>query len=107
MKITQLIAAAVIVLPALGTSLANAADGEALFKEKTCVACHGAEGKKPLLPIYPKLAGQNKDYVVQQMKDIKSGTRANGQSAAMKGVMHLVSDEEIEALADYLSNLAP
>jgi cytochrome c len=39
------------------------------------------------------------------MKDIKSGARANGQSAAMKGVMHLVSDEEIKALADYLSKL--
>jgi cytochrome c len=39
------------------------------------------------------------------MQDIKSGARANGNSAAMKGVMHLVSDEEIKALADYLSKL--
>jgi hypothetical protein len=27
------------------------------------------------------------------MLDIKSGARANGNSAAMKGVMHLVSDD--------------
>ena len=107
MKITRLIAAAIIVSPVLGVGLANAADGEALFKEKTCIACHGAEGKKPLLPIYPKLAGQNKDYMIQQMTDIKSGKRANGQAAAMKGIMHLVSEEEIKVLADYLSNLAP
>lgn len=39
------------------------------------------------------------------MKDIKSGARNNGQTAAMKGVMGLVSDEEIKALADYLSKL--
>jgi cytochrome c len=39
------------------------------------------------------------------MKDIKSGARNNGQTAAMKGVMHLVNDEEIKALADYLSKL--
>jgi len=78
-----------------------------LFKEKTCTACHGPEGKKPLLPVYPKLAGQNKDYMIQQMTDIKSGKRANGQAAAMKGIMHLVSEEEIKVLADYLSNLAP
>jgi cytochrome c553 len=32
---------------------------------------------------------------------------ANGNSAAMKGVMHLVSDEEIKVLADYLSKLKP
>ena len=41
------------------------------------------------------------------MKDIKSGARANGMSAAMKGIMHLVTDEEMEALAKYLSTLQP
>ena len=39
------------------------------------------------------------------MLDIKSGARANGNSAAMKGVMGLVSDEEIKAIAEYLSKL--
>lgn len=83
----------------------QAEDGAALYKAKTCVACHGAEGKKGLLPSYPKLNGQNKDYLVVQMKDIKSGARANGQSAAMKGVMHLVNDAEIEAIATWLSSI--
>lgn len=82
-----------------------AEDGAALYKAKTCVACHGAEGKKGLLPTYPKLNGQNKDYLITQMKDIKSGARANGQSAAMKGVMHLVNDAEIEAIATWLSSI--
>lgn len=84
---------------------AQAEDGAALYKSKTCVACHGAEGKKGLLPSYPKLNGQNKDYLIAQMKDIKSGARANGQSAAMKGIMHLVSDAEIETIATWLSGL--
>lgn len=86
---------------------AFAADGAKLFAEKTCNACHCAEGKKPLMPNYPKLAGQNAAYAEQQMKDIKSGARNNGQTAAMKGVMHLVNDEEIKALADYLSKVKP
>ena len=51
------------------------------------------------------MAGQNAAYAEQQMKDIKSGARNNGQTAAMKGVMHLVNDEEIKALAEYLSKL--
>jgi cytochrome c len=84
---------------------AHAADGAKLYAEKTCVACHGKDAKTPLLPIYPKLAGQSSGYAEQQMKDIKSGARSNGQSAAMKGVMHLVSDAEIKVLADYLSKL--
>ncbi len=93
--------AAFVATPAL------AADGAKLFTEKTCNACHGPEGKRQLVPKYPKLAGHNAAYAEQQMKDIKSGARNNGQTAAMKGVMHLVNDAEIKAIADYLSKLKP
>ena len=97
--IVMMTAALILTLPAL------AADGAKLYMEKTCVACHGKDAKTPLTPQYPKIAGQSAAYAEQQMKDIKSGARANGQSAAMKGVMHLVSDAEIKALADWLSKL--
>ncbi len=73
---------------------------------KDLLACHGKDAKTPLKGMpYPKLAGQNAAYAEAQMKDIKSGARSNGQSAAMKGVMGLVNDEEIKALAEYLSKL--
>ena len=81
------------------------AKGKALYKSKTCIACHGADGKKPVLPTYPKLAGQNKQYLIVQINDIKSGARDNGQTAAMKGVMHLVTQEEIRAIAEWLASL--
>jgi cytochrome c len=55
-----------------------------LYKQKTCWSCHGKDAKTPILPAYPKRAGQNADYLFEQMKDIKSGTRNNGQTAAMK-----------------------
>jgi cytochrome c len=86
---------------------AQAADGAKLYAEKTCNACHGPQGNKPLLPDYPKIAGQNAKYIERQMLDIKSGARANGNSAAMKGVMHLVSDAEIKALSEHLAGLKP
>ena len=92
-------------------STAALADGAALYAEKTCIACHGKEGKKPLIAAYPKLAGQNAGYMEQQMRDIKSGARANGSSAAMKGVMvnaegdQLVTDSDIKEIAQYLSKL--
>ncbi len=100
MKKTLLFATAMIV-----TSPTFALDGAQLFQEKTCWSCHGKDAKKTLTPQFPKLAGQNAAYAEQQMKDIKSGARANGQSAAMKGVMDLVNDEEIKAIAEYLSKL--
>ncbi len=102
MKSTMFLTA---VLVTLTSSAVLAADGAALYAEKTCVACHGKDARKPLLPNYPMIAGQNAAYIEQQMLDIKSGARANGQTAAMKGVMPLVSEAEIKILAQYLSKL--
>jgi cytochrome c len=84
---------------------AAAEDGAKLYKIKTCWACHGKDANTPIMPNYPRLAGQNADYAYNQMQDIKSGVRSNGQSAAMKGVMHLVSDEQMRIIADWLSTL--
>ncbi|SDX53465.1 c-type cytochrome [Thiocapsa roseopersicina] len=82
-----------------------AMDGAELYVTKTCVACHGKDAKTPILPIYPKLAGQSPDYAYNQMVDIKSGARSNGMTAAMKGVMHLVNEEEMRAIATWLGTL--
>ncbi|MGE5467599.1 MAG: c-type cytochrome [Ignavibacteria bacterium] len=101
----KLIVASVGLAMLAGTAVA--ADGAKLFQDKTCWSCHGKDGKKPLLPDYPKIAGQNKGYIEKQMKDIKSGARANGNSAAMKGVMEIVDDADIPAIADYVSKLKP
>lgn len=84
---------------------ALAADGAELYKTKTCWSCHGKDANTPILPIYPKLAGQNAGYALQQMKDIKSGARSNGQTAAMKGVMGLVNEDEMKAIAEWLATL--
>ncbi|MCU7934315.1 MAG: c-type cytochrome [Candidatus Thiodiazotropha sp. (ex Dulcina madagascariensis)] len=100
----SLTAMALLLVMGVGAN-AQAAGGAELFKVKTCWACHGKDAKTPIMPIYPKLAGQNADYAFNQMKDIKSGARSNGQSAAMKGVMGLVSEEEMRAIADWLSTL--
>lgn len=89
----------------LASQTATAEDGAALYTAKTCVACHGADGKTPVLPAYPKIAGQNEAYVLQQMKDIKAGTRKNGMSAAMTAVMATVTDEEVAILAKYVAEL--
>ncbi len=94
-------------LLAMSPAAVLSADGEKLFKTKTCSTCHGKDGKTPIMPMYPKIAGQNKEYTLQQLVDIKSGARSNGQSAAMKGVMHLVSDEEMKAISEYIATMAP
>ena len=57
------------------------------------------------LSCLPKLNGQNKEYLLAQMKDIKSGARSNGMAAAMKAMVANVSEEEMAAIADYLSQV--
>lgn len=87
------------------TAIAADLDGAKLYSDKTCHTCHGKDANSPLIAGYPSIAGQSKEYIMQQMKDIKSGTRSNGQSDAMKGIMHLVSDDEITAIATYVATL--
>jgi len=82
-----------------------AGDGAAIYKAKGCAACHGADAKTPIMATYPRIAGQSKEYLTQQMTDIKTGKRNNGQSVVMKGIMAAVSDEEIADLAIYISGL--
>ena len=102
MKKIALIASATVLVLGMGTASAGGAD---LFTAKGCGGCHGPDAKSPIMPTYPKLAGQNAEYAANQMKDIKSGTRANGQSAAMKGVMAGVSDAEIKEISEWLATL--
>jgi cytochrome c len=80
-----------------------AADGAELYKTKICNTCHGEDGSQPVMALYPKIAGQNAEYSLQQMKDIRDGKRTNGLSAAMQAVVSTVTDEEFQAIAGWLS----
>ncbi|MBB1302847.1 c-type cytochrome [Pseudoalteromonas sp. SR44-8] len=104
-KITKLLLGASLSMVASMSFNSMAADGAALYTAKMCQTCHGPEGKAPIMAMYPKLNGQNKEYLVAQMKDIKSGARNNGMTAAMKAMVATVTDEEFEAIADYLANV--
>lgn len=94
-------APAAVAAPAAAPAPAN--PGGALYVAKGCNACHGAEGKAPIMPMYPKVSSLPAKYIVNQLKDIKSGARANGQSAVMKGIMAAVSEDDMAKIADYLS----
>ena len=82
--------------------------GENIYRngipEKTvlaCIACHGptAEGIGP----FPRLAGQHKAYLVKQLTVFRD---THGRpDTPMTEVSRQLSDAEIQALTDYLSNL--
>lgn len=68
---------------------------------QTCVACHGADGAKTVMDDYPILAGQYADYIVQALKDYKSGKRKN---PIMAGIITGVDEKDFEALAQFFAN---
>ncbi|MFT7244288.1 MAG: cytochrome c [Candidatus Azotimanducaceae bacterium] len=73
-------------------------------KEMVCRTCHGEGGAKTLIPSYPKLNGQNKDYLVQVLKAYKKGERKAGMAAVMAAQAAMLSDAEIVELAEYYSS---
>jgi cytochrome c len=77
-------------------------DGQALYRAYGCSACHGDAGNAPL-PEHPTLAGQDAAYLIEQLRDFKKGARTNGLSASMWGYLKTVPDEELVAIAQYLS----
>ncbi|MEN8214429.1 MAG: cytochrome c [Pseudomonadota bacterium] len=103
---TLSLSATIILMAGIGSTAAAedaALDGASLFLTKACLSCHGADGRTPIQPVYPKITGQNADYTYNQMRDIKSGARSNGQAVVMKGIMAAVSEEEMRAIAEWLS----
>jgi cytochrome c len=93
----------IVPLALIASGAAFAQDGAQLYQARGCTACHGPTGDKPIAPTYPKLAGQNAPYALQQMQDIKSGKRNNGLSQIMKPIVANVPDAELKAIAEWLA----
>ena len=67
-----------------------------------CAGCHSPNGAG--IPAqYARLAGQHQDYTIAQLTNFRTGTRAN--SAQMTAVGKRMSDEEMQAVADYIAGL--
>jgi cytochrome c553 len=88
-----------LVSAASGSMAADIAAGKS--RSAQCAACHGPDGHA-IAPMTPNLAGQDEDYLVQQLKDFRSGTR---QSETMSVIAKPLSDTEIANLAGYFNSL--
>ena len=99
MKIMQLLM--ILGLNLISTELAYADYDAGKAKAEVCAACHGADGNSQIT-IYPKLAGQYKNYLIQTLNSYKSGSRKN---AIMNGFAAGLSDQDINDIAKYFELL--
>ncbi len=87
--------------------------GERLFRGgfsvkgiPACTGCHGPAGLGNPPAKYPRISGQKAAYLTQQLKNYRAGKRSGyPQGKIMQGVAAKLTDEEIEALASFLSGL--
>ncbi len=83
---------------------AKVTEGEEAYAKSGCVGCHGKDGVKPISG-YPMIGGQKKEYLALQIKEIRDGVRANGRSRMMTAMVKRVTDPQIDAIAEYLSQI--
>jgi cytochrome c553 len=90
-------------LLAVGSNLYR--NGNLSSEVSACIACHGpsGEGNKPAA--FPALRSQHADYLIKTLNDYKSGVRSKNPDNMMNMITKKMSDEEIKAVAYYISTM--
>src|SRR6202041_1853239 len=70
-----------------------------------CMACHGATGKGNEPAKFPSLRGQQSAYVIKQLTEYASGTRATGPNGIMQTIAKRLSPDDIRNLASYVQGI--
>lgn len=78
-----------------------------------CTGCHSPSGNGNAPAGYPMLGGQYADYLAKQLHAFRDGAHDEGDSSArrndeakvMRGVAAHMTDQEIKAVANYISGL--
>lgn len=68
-----------------------------------CFLCHGATGDSSS-PLYPKLAGQNSEYMLKQLRNFKRGER---ESSDMRKVVADMDENDMQSVAFFFSRQQP
>ena len=70
-------------------------------KAQACTACHGPNGIS-VNAMWPTLAGQHEDYLLQALKSYRDGSRVDPVMSAQAA---LIAEEDVARLARYFASL--
>ena len=65
-----------------------------------CAACHGNQGQG--MAVFPKLAGQNSEYIIDRLTTYKNRGEVGNMSSTMWSQAAMLSDQEIETLGKFI-----
>src|SRR6516225_12323378 len=72
-----------------------------------CSSCHGPDGRS-ISPTFPRVAGQQKDYIVAQLQAFRDKTRADPHAQTyMWGMAARLSGSTIDGIAGYYASQTP
>ncbi len=90
----------------------NLKRGEAIYRGgdeskhiSACIACHGPDGRGNAQAGFPALSGQHAQYVVEQLKNYKSGKRQTDINHIMRDIASRMDEDDMKAVANYISGL--
>ncbi|KTD76633.1 c-type cytochrome [Legionella waltersii] len=70
-----------------------------------CIACHGPTGTGNEQAGFPSLSGQKATYTMMQLQAFKDKKRTNDLNNIMQDIGSKMSQEDIEAVANYIQGL--
>lgn len=79
------------------------AAGQSLARQNRCASCHKDDYSGTQAT--PRTAAQREDYLYKALSEFKAGTRTGGGVAAMADVVYPLVDEQLRALAHFMSHL--
>ncbi|NOQ16051.1 MAG: c-type cytochrome [Methyloprofundus sp.] len=91
------VTASLALLSMTGVAQAAADINAGQQKSASCGSCHGKDGNS-VVPMFPKLAAQNEEYLVKQMQAFKDGSRAG---ATMGAMVQGLSTKDMQDIAAY------
>ena len=102
-----------VLLSSIGLdNAASVENGQALVEKVNCASCHGAGLNAPIMPTYPKLAGQYPDYIYYALKAYEAGDsnhlygRNNAtMSSLIKAQQVPLTDADLRDIAAYVASL--
>src|SRR5271166_182047 len=93
-----------------GPESASAADVSETLQ--FCSSCHGPDGRSTSSR-FPRLAGQHKDYIIEQLQDLRNDTRTAPHAQnyldylTMWGLVAHLDEPSIDAIAAFYASQAP
>lgn len=76
-------------------------DAGRIKAEKSCAVCHGVDGQATV-PLAAHISGQQKDYLIIQLRAYRSGKRPHDQ---MGFIAKPLTNEDIDNLAEWYSSI--